>query len=340
LVSTIDIRPHRVVISIYVDKGYKLITIKDDGRVYYQKGGKVELLSGEEIQDIVEDRLTDDFRLKIENKITDVERNCKIIKNLFYSMPILQKFENNSHVAGFEIKVITDDEIKIQDFEKIRKQSHNGYSLGNVFYMKEQHECRLPNAYLRYSLPTFLLRKLNWKNKEKETIFLVPGGGAFYSKKDYPVVNETIGPVLKIYNSKINAPYGMIFTLCFLKSSFLLWYCHRRFGNSNIHQPEAFNNLRMPIFHIEENHNKETITNIEKHFGEIMKLEKIFLASCSKTKKVDLETKTNEHNNLVCKLAYSIDQDIYKLLELNDAEIAIIENDLKLNNIYLPENIK
>jgi len=95
----------RIVISIRVLQGTNLINIRNDGRIYSIKDGSINVLSAVQVQTLVEDRLMDDMGSRISKRLSAVEKDCQLIKNLFSTMPIIRAFEKNSIQARFDIEL-------------------------------------------------------------------------------------------------------------------------------------------------------------------------------------------------------------------------------------------
>ena len=72
----------------------------------------------------------------------------------------------------------------------MKRDPSNGLSKGNIFFLRGLEKPRLENTYLRYSLPIFTIQNLGIKSEKEPTIYIVPGGGVFYSERDYPFYNE------------------------------------------------------------------------------------------------------------------------------------------------------
>jgi hypothetical protein len=329
----------RVIISVRISPSIHLVSLKNDGRVYSIKNGKLSILSASEVQSLIETRVTDDIGGKITKRLTFLERECRSTQYLVSSIPIIHKFEDNSYKANLELEVILDHGIALdpKKITQLMKIPH-GLSRGNLFFADEEVQSpRLEYAYLRYTIPIFLVPHLNVSSKTIKTIYICTGGVVYYHPKDLPVFTSK-PPVLKLHQSKINTPYGLSFTVCFLKSSFLLWYCKTKFDSVDIFPPEVFKNIRFPDIDIKNANCIELLRNLKIHFYEILKLEKEYLLKYRKF--LTNEEKTTDyitsHNSRVDDHAHNIDLIIYQLLHLTPDEIRTIEDYLKLNDIYLP----
>lgn len=175
--------------------------------------------------------------------------------------------------------------------------------------------------------------------KRKETIYIVPGGAVFYSTKNFQFFSESLPNILKISGDiKPSAK----FIVAFLKSSFNLWYLKNKLDNIDIFQPEVFNNLRLPVINLKHSDSSQAINEIHNSIDEIIKLESNYLVKQRKYNIKDdkqreiLSKLTTEHNSKVDLIAYDIDKLIYKLLDLSENQINVIEENLRLNDIYLP----
>jgi hypothetical protein len=328
----------RIVVSIRVPQGTSLINIINDGLIYSIKNKSINILSAEEVQTLVEDRLMDDMGSRISKRLLAVEKDCHLIKNLFSTMPIIRSFEKNSIEAEFDIEVEKSIELDVADIQKLKNSFSNGTSRGNIFFLSELQPPRLKYTYLRYSLPIFMLRSIKRKAVVRDTIYITPGGSVYFCKKDCPMFSDIEMPVLKLYKT-LNTRYGIRFITCFLKSSFLLWYCKNKFDDIDLHNPNIFKNLRLPILDISDQSIKGQIVKINGYFDQIIGLERNYLAIAQKLKKPELQEHTDKHNMQVDKIAYDIDHIIYQLLNLTTDEISVIEDNLRLNEVYLPKTV-
>ena len=329
----------RAIIAVRIYSSRDLVSSKDDDRVYSIKNGKLRTLSASELQRLIETRVTDDIGAKITKRLTFLERECRSTQYLVSSIPIIHKFEDNSHKANLERELIIDNGIPL-DYKKINQLMRipHGLSRGNLFFANEPVQSpRFEYAYLRYNIPIFLVPHLNVSSKTTKTIYIHRGGAVYYCPKDLPVFTSK-PPVLKLHQSKISTPYGLSFTVCFLKSSFLLWYCKTKFESVDIFLPEVLKNIRFPVIDTNNANCIELLHNLKIHFYEILKLEKEYLLKYRKflTNEEKITNYVTGHNRRVDDPAYNIDLIIYQLLHLTPDEIRTIEDYLKLNDFYLP----
>jgi hypothetical protein len=329
----------RTIVSVRISPSPDLVNLKNDGHIYSITNGKLSILSASEVQRLIETRVTEDIGGKITKRLIFLERECRSTQYLVTSIPVIRKFEDNSYMANFELSVengIDLDPRKIAQLNEISKS--NGVSRGNLFFAREAIQPpRLEDTYLRYTVPVFSVPDLKLSSKTMKTIYVTRGGAAYYSPKDLPVFTQK-PPILKLHQSQRNTPYGLSFTICFLKSSFLIWYCKTKFDSMDIYPPKVFKNLRLPVIDTKNANCIELLHKLKLHFEEILKLEKEYLLKYRKflgnsEKIIDY---TNSHNVLVDDQAYNIDLIIYQLLHLTPDEIHTVEDYLILNSIYLP----
>lgn len=331
----------RLIISIYVKSSSDLCCIKNENLIYYIKNKKIISLNSNEIQMLVEDRITDVLDSKIEKNLLSIQKESDLIINTFKSMPILRHFEELSvnmrtiitdpdfHKS---IKVNKDEQTKLNE---LYNKSHNGKSRGSIFIINDEFEARFSYAYLRYSLPVFYYRNISTKLEKpqnKEVLYLVPDGGLFYSKRIIPMYSNS-GLFALVFSSNNKSTHSTKFICGFLKSSFSLWYSIIKFESTNFSKPSIFKNLRLPKIDIKNPNVKIEIINIEQAIDDILIAENDFLTTLSKSKKPLKLVET--HNNLISELANKIDQSVYKLLSLSDDQIDIIEKYLIANDIWL-----
>ncbi len=328
---------NKVIISIHIPKASTLVSLKEDGLVYSIKGNSVSVLSARDIEYIIEDKVLKEIQSKIDRRLQSVENDCHLIKNLFSSLPIIRFFDKNSKEGGIKPSLEKSVDLNPDDIGKLKKIRYNGTSRGTLFYLRESQSPRLPYSYLRYTLPLFTIRNINRPSIPRETIYVIPGGGIYYSNRDYPFFSERYGQIIKLYKTSVDSNYGMKFTTCFLKSSFLLWYLKNKHDDIDLFTPDIFNNLRFPILNIKDPHTIEIIDSINKDFDIIVKLETTFLTGLNKIKKDEFIQYAEEHNKRVDEVSHNIDASIYKLIGLSADEIITIESNLWLNGIYIPK---
>lgn len=295
---------NRLVISVHVRKGSTLASIKGDGAIYAIKDAKLATLSGAEIEELIEDRVVDEIGTRIGKRIAEVEADCRLIKNLFSTMPLLREFERRSVPFTFEAKIRESLRMSEEDAGKMKKL--NGVSIGNVSFLADVPQLpRFAYAYLRYSLPVFTK---------------LPG-----------ILYRTI-------HRQPGSSYGLKFLTCFLKSSLLLWYCMNRFNNADIAADAVFYRLRLPRPKTSDDRQLELIARVEGHFDEIVKHERSYLASVQKigSNEEKLKELTDAHNEKAAGVAHQIDLLIYDLFGLNAPKVSVIEDYLRLNDIFLP----
>jgi len=331
------LQDNKVIISIHISKSSALVNLREDGLVYSIKGNTISVLSASDIEYLIEDKVMKEVESKISRRLQSVERDCHLIKNLFSSLPIIRFFEKNSNEARLKPSLNESVSLNPDDINKLNKIESNGTSRGTLFYLSESQPPRLPNAYLRYTLPLFTIRNINRPSLPSETIYVIPGGGIYYSNRDYPFFSERYGQVIKLSKTSIHSKYGMKFITCFLKSSFLLWYMKNKYDDIDFFAPGIFNNLRFPVLNMKNPHTVEIMDSINKDFDIIVKLETTFLIGLNKIKEDEMRQYAEEHNRRVDEVAHHIDDSIYKLVGLAAVEIITIENNLRLNGIYLPE---
>lgn len=332
---------NKVIVSILVEQGASLTNIKGDGNIYYIKDGKLTTLSATDIHAIVEGKIIQQVESKISPKLMAVEQDCHLIKSIFASLPLMRSFEMSSIEARFDIEIVESITLDADSARKLTEMdaSSNGTSRGNLFFYSDYQRPRLQEAYLRYSLPRFNLRNIGECSVDGETIYIIPGGAVYYSRKDYPFYSTTGGIVLKLYRTENNAPYGIKFTTCFLKSSFLMWYCGNKFDNFDLFRQKILTTLRLPIINTRKPINVEKLRELEACLGKILDLERKYLVTVQRLRDRHLiEEQTEQHNSAVDPLAYKIDQIIYQLLGLSAEDVGVIENNLRLKGIFLPQN--
>lgn len=343
-VQSYTLQNKRFILSLYFTKGTSLVNIKDDPSIYSIRKSKIVTLSASEIESLVQENILKDVQINIVNRLQAVENHCLQIKNLTVSLPVLRKFEMNS----FKIRAtpVVPEAITLNDSQRQRllKFPHMiGCARGNLFYIADITPPRLERAYLRHTLPLWLVQHPVPKAKLKETIYMLAKGAIYYSKYDYPFYSSrSTHPLLKLYPEPSTSIYGMRFLVAFLKSSFYLWYLLNRHGTTNCTDPKVFPTLRLPLVKLNRPDSRQQITLINDTFDHIIREERKFIAELNKayiTKDTHVQVEfVNNYNARIADHFYAINQAIYKLLRLSDNEIDVVEKNLTFNKIYLPTN--
>jgi len=324
----------KAIFSIRVLPGARIIGTKDEGKIYSVRDNRLVTLSVLETRNLVEAKFADTIETKIGKHIEEVEKDCGQVKAYFESLPIIRKFETQSYIPTFELKYEEAIELEDEEIGKLKRDPYNGFSKGNLFFLREQIKPRLEDTYLRYSLPMFTIQKLGIPSKKEPTIYIVPGGGVFYSDRDYPFYSETELAVIKLQGTFKLHSRKLI--TCFLKSSFNLYYLNNNFDSEDIYSQSVFNKIRLPILNYKIPDVREKISAIERKFDQIIGLEKQCLRGIHNIDEEKLPERLKNHNLEVDKIAYEIDLLICDLLNMSPMEVDTIERYLRLNNIYIP----
>ena len=329
---------NRVIASLQVPASDTLASIKNDGRIYSFSDGKIKLMSAPDIQAKIEQNTLAEVEQRVFRRISAVENDCAFIKNLFSTLPLMRIFETKTRKANFNVSLSKPTKITRLQRGKLEKALDVGASRGNLFFLKESESPRLPFTYLRYSLPLFTLQGLGLTSTPQETIYIVPGGALYYSKRDYPFFFEEDHRILKLHESTNNSRYGLKFTVCFLKSTLLLWHLTNKFDDIDFFRPQIFRELRFPAIDMRRPQSAKTIRGIEDSFDKILNLERDFLLAVRKCNDPKaMQDLTDQHNKKVDQLAYCIDLKLYSLLGFSQDSIKVIEDNIRLNKIYLPQ---
>lgn len=338
--SSLNIYPlqdNKAILSIHIAKSSTLLNLKEDGLVYSIKGNSISVLSASDIEYLIEDKVLKEIESKINRRLHSVENDCHLIKNLFSSLPIIRFFDKNSREARLKPSIEKPINLNPNAIIKLKKITYNGTSRGTLSYLRESQPPRLQSTYLRYTLPLFTVLNINRSSIPRETIYIVPGGGIYYSNRDYPFFSESYGQIIKLYRKSIDSKYSMKFATCFLKSSFLLWYLKNKYDDIDIFAPNIFHGLRFPVLNIKDPQTLEIIDSINRNFDIIVKLETTLLIGQNNVKQEEYTQYINEHNKRVDEVAHYIDDSIYKLIGLSSDDIITIEDNLRLNGIYVPK---
>ncbi|PKN76616.1 MAG: hypothetical protein CVU52_03975 [Deltaproteobacteria bacterium HGW-Deltaproteobacteria-10] len=325
------------IISLHVQKGECLTNIKDDGLIYSIRGKKLVVLTAKEIQNIIETKQLSNLEENIYTRISRIEKECHLARNYFSSIPIIHKFNEESTTNFFQLKLIKCTKLLSKDIDKLTEPDsvRNGKSKGNLFYFNDKQAPRLKYAYLRYSLPLCNVSSVSRSSDKKDYVYIIPGGAVYYSKGETHFYNPRYRTILALSLRESKA-YSFKFALCFLKSSFFLWYCDRTLGGTDIFIPDIYNKIRFPKIYDRERKYLDGVKETEIIFNDIIKLEKKYLIAVQGTSNEEFIELTNKHNINVNNLAYNIDKNIYRVLGLSKEQISIIELDIRMRDIYLP----
>jgi len=336
-VNLYELQNNRVIFSFHIRKSSSIVYIRENGNAYSLKENSLSLLRPSDIEFMVENRVLSDIQSRVEKRMQSVENDCQLIKNMFTSLPIIRFFDKNSRKARFKPTIDNCISLPSEDIVKLKKSVYNGRSRGNLFYYREKHSPRLPDAYLRYSLPLFTSRNIKSSSIFHETVYIVPGGGVFYSNRNYPFFSEYHTQIIKLHKRSIISGYNLKFIACFIKSSFLIWYLINVYDDVDIFSPDIFNNVRLPIINIKNPTTIDLVDTINSCFDKILEHEHNFLVGLRKINSTEIPEYAVEHNKKIDPLAYKIDRSIYDLIGLSAEEISTIEDSLRLNKIYIPE---
>lgn len=333
-----QIQGEKIVISVHIAAGKKLIGMNGDGRVYLLKGREIILSSVPEVQEMVERMHTVVIEEKIQKRLAKIEKESLLIKDYFSAMPIISKYEKDSvslfsKITRLPLKKseqFSEREVgKIEDTIQLKR---NGYSEGDILFYNEITKPRLETAYLRATVP---LLRLNKKQPDKkETLYLLPGGCVFISSAEVRFYSNH-GLFCLPFRSA-SREYSNKLILAFLKSSFWLWYCLNKYETLDVSNTNIVSAIRIPKINFLNPQLRKYVADIEDAVGRIVEMEKDFLDKFNSSgKEADSSKLIETHNNAVCHKFHGIDVIVYKLLSISDMEIKKIEDFLRRNDVFL-----
>jgi predicted HTH transcriptional regulator len=331
-INIYEFQKNKIILIIHIKSSKNLVSIKNDNKIYLIEDHRLISADAKKIQSIIEERQLVLLEAKVLTKIRGIEDQSNLIKNYFYAIPIIKKFESNAvHLSSsiLQPKVITDkykekDALALQDL--INKHP-NGQDTGNVLFLMEEQAPRLDYAYLRITPPVIgLIDKT--ENKKHECIYVAPGGAVYYSTRRLKMFSCNRYLALEI-SSKNPRNISNKFIAAFLKSSFWIWYCLNKYDGLNIFPFDVFVKILIPRIYPNLPEVIERTKNIETLFGKIIDIEQSFLSE----KKSNSEH-IGKHNDNAELLFSKIDSEIYAILGLSEEEIKIIETGLKGSKIY------
>lgn len=337
-INVYPMQNRRVILSVQVLLGNELASIDGDGRIYSIQNKELKVLSGRETQALIEERTTRSIEKRIFQRMCGIEKDCQLMRSFFASMPIIRKFESRSIHLPVRTEVAKSIVLSNDNVKKLRDSNYHGKSKGNLFFLKEGQSPRLKYAYLRYSVPLFNVRGIGIKTENVETIFMVPGGGVYYSQRNYPFFGEERKIILKLLPLKREL-YSHKFLTAFLKSSFLLWYVMNKMDEDDLFLHSIYKSILVPKLEKKLPSHVEITKKIESNVENIMELEKEFLIDSQRIRGKKLMEFIEEHNRKVDKVAYAIDNEVFKLVGLSSEEISTVESYLNLKDVYLPKKV-
>lgn len=331
----------KLLIVFRIFKNDKLVDIDNNGQIYSLNEKSICILSAASIQKTVENTTIIDIEKRILKNLKVIELNTSKVRTSLKSLPVLSSFiERSVPLISIidEPKVLIPEKLDVYAQKALieyGQENGNGKSKGNIFFFEDEFSPRLKDAFLRYSIPRHYSKDLKFESKNIETVYLVPGGGVFYSKRTMPQFNIKGLPIIQLHiDSKSN--YSAKFLCSYLKSSFLLWYLINKHDNVDIFEPEIFQELIVPKINFSNPEERKLISKIENELDTILIQENEFLKL--KLNKDNYEDEVMKHNSVIDKHSINIDMAIFELLKLNSETIEIIESTLKANQIHYPIN--
>jgi hypothetical protein len=331
----------KIIISMFIPHTNNLIGCNSEKIVYIIKNQKVLSISPKEIQQIVEERKSKIIQRKVNKSFEIIENEKAKINSYFKAIEILRYYEEQTTpiTAVIEYEHIKPFKLDKTSIGTLVDAGLYGKNRGDIICIEEKTDPRYEYAYLRYSAPLYSINN-NGKNKlylkkKNECIYVVYGGGTFYSAFEYPHYSPNSYGTLHI-KSKDKEKYSNKYICAFIKSSINLWYCINQFENLNIYKKDIITNLRLPNFSNKPAY-KNLSNEIEDNFNKILILEKEILNKIPKAKNVNDRTDMiDQHNKKVDLLALKIDKSFFTILGFGSSQVADIENDLIANKIYYP----
>ena len=319
----------------------KLVDIDNNGVIYSYNDCTISILNASNIQRTVENNTINDIEKRILKNLKVIESHTSMVKTSLKSLPILSSFmEKSIPLVSIidEPKVLLSEKLDVHAQKALieyGQENGNGKSKGNIFFFEEEFAPRLKDAFLRYSIPKHFSKDLKFESKTIESLYLVPGGGVFYSKRTMPQFNIK-GQVIIQLQIENKDNYSTKFLCSYLKSSFFLWFLLNKYDDTNFYEPEIFRELIVPKLDFSKNEIKQLVIKLENEFDAILLKENDFLKI--KLGKDNYEDEIFKHNSLIDSYAINIDKIIFEILGLNNETQEIIESTLKANQIHYPIN--
>lgn len=321
----------------------RLVDIENNGIIYSFEKNNINILSAINIQKTIENKTIIDIEKRIYKSLNEIEIHSSKVKSSLKSLPIVSSYYENS----IPLVSITRNPI-IMPPEKINgnaqkalieygQENENGKSRGNILFFEDEISPRFKDATLRFSIPKHYSKEVKFESRNIESIYIVPGGGVFYSKRTMPHYNIKGFPIIQLnIDTESKTNYSTKFLCAYLKSSFFLWLLVNKHDSINIYEPELFNELYIPKLNFSNNETKLIVSSIEQEVEAILQKENEFLKI--KLNDDNYEDETMKHNSEIDFHIIKIDNSVYDLLKLDDESKEIIEKTLEANQIYFPKN--
>ncbi len=323
-----------------------VIQLKSEGNsLYYTDNDAVYILENKQIikasifqiEKVIRERLfrrMQEYQKVFKPKYDSIIQEIEMLKENTEQFFLINKIEKHSFKLAeiVNVKLVAPYEGDIN-----RKEINStGSSYGNTYYV-ENNEPRLKYAYLRCTCPVMnkeIFEKSKAPNLSGRCIVITPGGGAYYidNENEWQILNLCDDRPILILTLK--REYESIFSLntviAWLKSSILLWYASIGIGSTDLYNPEVFKSLVIPIID-----SLRLNGEVYNKTLEILKIEKGFLMNdFSNLDEEEFSELAMEHNREIDLYAFVIDKLLYNDLNITKAEIAMVNNNLQLKQIY------
>lgn len=308
-----------------------------DGKILILKNGAPCPAESNEIECIVARNLNKRYGKSVEEKLEEVTFETKRISKIQRSYPIAVKYDNKlmrnlGRVFNIDFLELHN---KIEPLQQLYEKYGNGVADGNLEVSFNSSSPRLPDSYLRYSMPTYTIDETTLTEKTaflqtKSGLIVVPRGGIMLNSdgKYLHVFQPTI-----LLRSKTSE--DLLSYIAWFKSSFFLWYCATIVGDRDFFKIILNDREKIPLpnqtlldcLHNTTNHIKNLLLDETNFLKESTKL-------TDKGDKDEAQRLTEKHNKAADSTCRLMDIEIFKCFGFSSEEALEIYKTLKYLDIY------
>lgn len=344
-----ELQGKKTILSVRVHPGTGLAYLRKDEAVFIKKNNTYAKASLDFIESKIESNMLTKIEKRVQPKIDSIETDLALIKDSFDTLRIISSMRNQLvsirkyvDVEVVEIESGLENTDLASVFE-MQNNSFNGVEKGNVIIIDKSLIPRFPYTYLRITPPVFGYTTSISPNIKGGSILISDTGCVFMIDEDSILTSDEDRQflVLTIKDNSNNRKALLTFLALYLKSSFILWYSLNQVDTVNIFLPHVLRKIRTPMLNLKNPTHAAHIQSVVSHAEKIIKAEKEFLRECELNKvnnddSSQLEDSIQAHNDGASSLFYSIDREIYDLLQLKENAIDVIERQLRYSKFYVP----
>lgn len=330
-VAAYELQGKRKILSIRVHQAAGLVYFRKDGTVYIRKNNSYVKAPIDYIESKVESNMLAKIEKLVQPKIDLMEKNLAVIKDSVDTLRIISSIRDQlvsiyKYVDEEIVEIASGlDNPDLEFAFEIEKDSFNGLDNGNVIIIDESLIPRFSYAYLRISPPVYGNTASIEPNIKGGSILISNPGCVFLVEEDSVLTSYENRNYIVLTIKDEYADYeGLLaFLAMYLKSSFHFWYSLNKLDTVNIYSPYILEKTRTPLLNLKNQIHTSHIQRVTAGAEAIINKEKDFLRTfelirpdCDSSS--DFTGIIQTHNDRVSPLFYSIDREIYDLLQLDE----------------------